>query len=151
MWHQKATTEKEILAIQAKTKISFTGYEDTILSYEELKEIIDNKELYAEWHASLASVYGIYLITDTISGKLYVGSAYGNQGILQRWTEYVETKHGGNKKIRQLLKEDPKRYKHFQFSILQVVSKTMKPDDVIRLEGIYKDKLKSREFGLNDN
>lgn len=151
MWHQKGTTEKEVLAIQAEKKYPFTNYEDIILPYAKLKEIIYEPILYSDWHTALSAVKGIYLITDTITGKQYVGSAYGDNGILGRWTEYVETKHGGNKKLRELLKEDSNRYKSFRFSILQVLPKAITDDGVIAIENRYKDKLLTREFGLNDN
>lgn len=150
-WHQKATNDKEILAIQSEKKIPFSSYEDIILSYPKLKEIIDESHLYSDWHAALKSVYGVYLIVDKISGKQYVGSAYGNKGILQRWTEYVKTGHGGNQKLKELLKEDPNRYKSFQFSILQVLPPNLTNDEVISVESKFKDKLLTREFGFNEN
>lgn len=106
---------------------------------------------YSDWQAALKSIYGIYLIVDKESGKQYVGSAYGKEGILQRWTKYVKTGHGDNKKMIDLLKEDPYRYKSFQFSILQVLPSNLTNDEVIEVENKYKDKLLTRKFGLNDN
>lgn len=150
-WDQKGTTDKEVLAIQAVQKYPFLGYEKLIRMYDELKEIIEEPALYSDWHTALSAVKGVYLITDTTNGKQYVGSAYGENGILGRWTEYVETKHGGNKKLIELLKEDPKRHKSFQFSILQVLPKAITDEEVINIEKLYKDKLLTRDFGLNDN
>ncbi|WP_405309886.1 GIY-YIG nuclease family protein [Methanobrevibacter sp.] len=152
-WHQKGTTDKEVLAIQAVQKYPFSGYEKIILRFNELKEIIEEPALYSDWHAALKAVKGIYLITDTKNKKLYVGSAYGENGILGRWTEYIETKDGGNKKLRELLKEDPNAYKSFQFSILHILPKAISEDEVIDIENRYKDKLltRSEEFGLNGN
>ena len=150
-WHQKATNDKEILAIREDKKIPFTSYEDIILSFSKLKEIVDDSYLYSDWHAALKSVYGVYLIVDKKSGKQYVGSAYGDKGILQRWTEYVKTGHGGNKKLKELLKEDSDRYISFQFSILQVLPPNLTNDEVISVESKFKDKLLTREFGFNDN
>ena len=153
MWHQKATTEKEIIAIRAAKETSkpFPGFENLILSYNELKEIVDEPEIHSNWHAALSSVYGIYLIVDKVSGKQYVGSSYGYDGVLQRWSTYVHTKHGGNKLLKKLLSDHPDRYKHFQFSILQIIPMTMRDEDVIALESLYKNKLMTREFGLNDD
>ena len=150
-WHQRAVNDKEILAIQPEKKIPFSKYEDIILSYHKLKEIIDEPFLYSDWHAALKSVYGVYLIVDKKTGKQYVGSAYGDEGILQRWTEYVKTGHGGNKKLKELLKEDSERFKSFQFSILQVLPPNLSNEEVIAVESKFKDKLLTREFGLNDN
>ena len=47
---------------------------------------------------------GVYLITDTSNGKMYVGSAYGENMILGRWKSYVKTGHGGNEGLKGLSK-----------------------------------------------
>lgn len=151
MWHQKATTEKEIVAIKDKQKVEFKGSENVCINYEELKSIVEDNITYEDWHTALSLVYGVYLITDLTDGRQYVGSAYGKEGILQRWTVYVNSYHGDNKKLKSLLKEYPERYKSFQFSILQICSKSMTDDEIINLENLYKRKLRTREFGLNDN
>lgn len=151
-WYQKALgTSKEVLAIQSKQKVSFTGYENLVLTYQDLKEIVEDNLTYADWHTALSSVYAIYLIVDKTDGKQYVGSAYGESGLLQRWSMYVNTKHGNNKEMRELICDYPERYENFQFSILQICPKNMMKDEVIHLESLYKKKLLSKEFGLNDN
>lgn len=153
-WNQKALGKgkhKEVLAIQSKQKVAFTGYENLVLTYQELKEIVEDNLTYADWHTALSSVYAIYLIVDKTDGEQYVGSAYGAEGLLQRWSTYVNTKHGNNKKIRKLICDQPERYQKFQFSILQICPKSMTEDEIIRLERLYKKKLLSEEFGLNDN
>jgi hypothetical protein len=43
--------------------------------------------LPAAWRAALSQWRGIYLIIDQSDGKQYVGSAYGAENILQRWTD----------------------------------------------------------------
>lgn len=151
MWHQKATTEKEVIAIQKEKKIPFSSYDDVILLYPKLKEIIDYPDVYSDWHTALSNVYGIYLIVDTKTGERYVGSAYGEKGILQRWTSYVNTKDGDDKKIIELLDKHPERYNEFQFSILRVLPSDMDKDEVIRIENKFKEKLLTRKFGLNAN
>ena len=150
-WHQWASNEKNVLAIQANPKYTFPGYDKVILSYAELKEIISDNILYENWHTALSSIYAIYLIVDTSDGKQYVGSAYGNDGLLDRWKCYVNTGHGGNKQIRDLICYTPNRFEHFQFSILQILPKTIAPEEVIIIESLYKKKLKTKEFGLNMN
>jgi hypothetical protein len=63
-----------------------------------------------------------------------------------RWLNYAKTGDGGNKLLR-LRKPD-----NLHFSILQRVSPDMVPEDVIRLESTWKDRLHTRgEFGLNVN
>jgi len=37
---------------------------------------------WSEWHRMLGAVAGIYLIADRTSGRLYVGSASGAEGVL---------------------------------------------------------------------
>lgn len=150
-WYQNGTNNKDVIYIKKESRYDFPGYENLVLNFEGLNQVINNSDLYSNWYESLSSVYGIYLITDTSNGKLYVGSAYGCDGILGRWREYIKTKHGGNKKLMALLKENPDKYKDFQFSILQICPKTAIIDDVITLESLYKKKFKSIDFGMNDN
>ena len=152
MWHQKGTTEKKIVSIQADKKKVFKGYEDLIISFDELKEIIEDPITYEEWYAALSSVYAIYLIVDTETGKQYVGSAYDNEnGLLGRWKCYIETRHGNNKHLKKLICDYPERYHVFQFSVLQILPKTMTQEEVTRIEALYKKKLMSIEFGMNAN
>jgi len=90
-------------------------------------------------------------IVDTTDGKQYIGSAYGEGGLLERWRLYVETGHGGNRKIEELIRDHPERYENFQFSILQILPKTITQEEVTNIENLYKRKLLTKEFGLNDN
>jgi hypothetical protein len=71
----------------------FPAYEDIDLSFEEIETLVRNSRL--DWKAALESVKGVYLITDTKTGKRYVGSAYGESGIWSRWCAYAATGHGG--------------------------------------------------------
>lgn len=149
-WAQKGTNEKPIVAIQDKRV--FSGYENFILTYEELKEIVKDPTAYESWHTALSSVNAIYLIVDRENGRQYVGSAYGKGGLLGRWTHYVDSLHGGNKLMKELLCNYPDRYVHFQFSVLQLLPKTATPEDVIHAETLLKKKLLTYEpFGMNAN
>lgn len=150
-WQQWAKNEKEIIAIQNQARLAFTGFEDMILTHQELTEIVKDKTLYENWHAALSAVYAIYLITDRQTGKQYVGSAYGGEGLLGRWRSYVETKHGGNKGIIEAINVNPSQYQHFQFSVLQIIPKSATAEEVIAMENRHKQKLLSREFGMNQN
>lgn len=149
-WAQKGTNEKPIVAIQDKRV--FSGYEDFVLTYDELKEIVKDPTAYESWHTALSSVIAIYLIVDRENGRQYVGSAYGKGGLLGRWSHYVDSLHGGNKLMKELLCNYPERYTHFQFSVLQLLPKTATPDDVIHTETLWKKKLLTYEpFGMNAN
>ena len=79
-WVQKGTNEKPIVAIRDK-KI-FSGYENAILTYEELREIVQDPTAYESWHTALSSINAVYLIVDRKNGRKYVGSAYGKGGLL---------------------------------------------------------------------
>ncbi len=46
---------------------------------------------------------------------------------------------------------NPERYHMFQFSILQILPKTMTEEKIIELELLWKKKLLSNEFGMNAN
>jgi len=151
LWYQKGTNIKPILSIQTEAKYEFKGYKKEILSFDKLKDIVENPDLYENYYTALSSVKAVYLIVDKTDGKQYVGSAYGNGGLLERWTCYVNTHHGGNKKLINLLKIYPNRYTNFEFTILQIFSLSSTADEVIAVESLYKRKLKSIEFGLNDN
>lgn len=152
IWAQKGTTEKEIISLQPDKKKVFPGYERVILSYDELNDIIDNPTAYEDWIIPLSSIYAIYLIVDTETGKQYVGSAYNTKdGLFGRWSCYATTKHGGDKLIKAELCDHPDRYHKFQFSILQVLPKTLSPIQVTDIETLYKEKLLSKRFGMNEN
>lgn len=150
-WNQKATTDKDIVAIQANQNSRFKGYDQVLLTYEELCEIVNDPITYDNWHTALSLIYAIYVITDTTNGKQYVGSAYGRDGLLGRWSYYALSKHGNNKRMKQILAESPDRYNEFHFSILQVIPRTTPEDQIIELENLYKKKLMTKEFGMNDN
>lgn len=150
-WHQWATNEKAVLAIQENPRLAFNGFENVLLSYGELKEIMKDQTLYENWHTALSSIYAIYLIVDSADGKMYVGSAYGSGGLLERWKCYVDTKHGGNKGIKEVICNYPDRFEHFQFSILQVLPKNITDEEVIKFENLYKKKLLSIKYGMNEN
>ena len=108
-WCQNGTTDKEILEIRpAVSEVEFISYDKVLLSFDTLRKIVYNKAAYKEWEDKLSAVAGVYLITDTKTGKHYVGSASGLEGgIWGRWSEYARTKHGGNKRLVELITADP--------------------------------------------
>ncbi len=149
-WAQKGINEKPIVAIRDKK--FFSGYESVILTYEELREIVQDSTAYESWHTALSSINAVYLIVDRENGHKYVGSAYGKGGLLGRWTHYVKSLHGDNKLMKELLCDHPDRYTNFQFSILQLLPKAVTPDEVIQTETLWKKKLLTYEpFGMNKN
>ena len=144
-------TVSEILR-EAYTGRSFPGFDGIDISFAELETLVRNDR--ADWKAALESIKGIYLLTDTKTARRYVGSAYGTEGIWSRWCTYIATGHGGNVKLRSLIKEPSLDYcrAHFRFALLEHrFSQT--PDDVIlKRETFWKGILLTRgEDGLNRN
>ena len=131
---------------------SFPGYDNVKLSYSDLKRIVKNS--YNDWIAALSNQKAVYLITDTNTGKLYVGSATSkNEMLLKRWKDYLETGHGGNKELIKLVEAEGIEYieKHFQYSILENYNAKVEDDFVRDRESWWKEVLKSNVFGYNDN
>ncbi|MDH3355096.1 MAG: GIY-YIG nuclease family protein [Chromatiales bacterium] len=150
-WHQwlksKVVTE---LMPQGKVR-PFPGYLDFIIEFNELVKMVKNSDANREWHTMLSSVAGIYLIVDSKTGKQYVGSAYGEKGILGRWGNYARNGHGGNEQLKNLINKSKSYSKYFTFSILRTLPKTLTKREVIEYENLYKTKLGTRTFGLNSN
>ena len=151
-WFQIAGRQpKKIVSIMDNERKAFPGFDNIMLSYYELLEMVDDPVKYEAWHSALSSVYGIYLIVNKKNGDQYVGSATGTNGILGRWSEYAYGHTGGDKRLIELMKKEPKAYENFQFTILRILPKDMPQAQVIGIESLYKEKLGSRVFGLNAN
>jgi hypothetical protein len=97
------------------------------------------------WLEALSSTRGIYLLTCPQTREQYVGMASGNEGFIGRWREYFATGHGGNVGLKS---RDPSNYR---VSILETVGSSATTSDLLMLEARWKDKLQSREMGLNRN
>lgn len=151
-WHQHLKN-KPVIEIRPTGRLlePFTDYSDFTLSYSELRNLVSSSSAHSDWVASLSAVSGVYLILAEKTGHLYVGSAYGTGGIWARWSQYAVNGHGGNTRLRQLLKSDADYPESFRYSILQVLPKTASQKEVIRWESRLKQKLGSRATGLNLN
>lgn len=130
----------------------FPGYDNVCLSYEQLANIINKNK--RDWIAALSNQKAVYLITDKNNGKLYVGSATSEYGmLLQRWSSYVANGHGGNKELVELVKQEGFEYvkKNFQYSILENYNAKIDDKIVLRRESWWKETLQSRQWGYNSN
>ena len=153
-WHQWMDSAKDKLVVEIKARgrqMPFSGYDDVVLSFDDLQRIVANEEANRDWFHALSKVSGVYLIQDLDSGDQYVGSAYGTSGIWGRWSRYVDTQHGDNVELRELCTQNPGRHRRFCFSILKTLPLSSDKDQVIAVETTWKKKLGTRAFGLNSN
>jgi len=132
---------------------SYLPFSENInVSFRNLEHIYSINK--TDWKSALSNLKGVYLITDLKTNKKYIGSAYGDQGIWQRWQSYISNGHGGNKLLKKLIKEESMAYakKYYKFSLLEF--RGMKTDDrvIIYRESFWKEVLNTRgDFGYNDN
>ena len=138
---------KEIKA-ERQSVGDFPGFNRICLSHRSLKTIV--RQGLQSWKTALDNVAGVYLIVDDKTGKQYVGSAYGDAGIWQRWSAYAATGHGGNKELKQLLAEKGDEYSlNFLFTVLEVVDLNASKEFVLGRESHWKDVLLTRRYGYN--
>jgi hypothetical protein len=97
------------------------------------------------WVEALKSAVGVYVLTCPKTKELYVGSATGIDGFYGRWCEYARDGHGGNIRLRNRDRTE------YQVSILEVCGTAMTTQDIQIRESHWKNKLQSREMGLNSN
>ncbi len=150
-WCQRYRDREVIEILPSGYVREFPGYLDFVLTYIELSEIVRSPAANREWHRSLSAIAGVYLITDNVTGAQYVGSAYGKDGVLGRWREYAKRPDGGNLLLGELIRHNPGRERHFSFTLLQALDKSLSRKEVFAHEIKFKRKLGSRAFGLNAN
>lgn len=140
-WIQRGDRkEKPVVELRrAFSEDPFPGFAALILSLSEIGSVPSG------WAAVLSSTRGIYLLTCPRTREQYVGMASGAGGFLGRWREYFATGHGGNVGLKS---RDPSDYR---VSILETVGTAATTADLMGLEARWKDKLQSREMGLNKN
>lgn len=130
----------------------FPGYDRVRLSYSQLETVIRRHR--SDWVNALESQKAVYLISDRATGKMYVGSATSDNGmLLARWSSYVTNGHGGNVELVELVKDKGFDYvkTNFIYSILENYNARI-PDEQIRArESWWKEMLMTRQFGYNSN
>ena len=97
------------------------------------------------WIEVLKNAKGVYLLTCPRTKEQYVGSAYGVDGFWGRWVVYAANSHGGNVELKSREASD------YQVSILEVAGSSATDAEIIQTEALWKEKLQSREMGLNRN
>lgn len=152
--YENVMDELEVVQIlnEQYTGNEFPGYENVRLSYPLLKNIVDRQ--LPGWVDALRNQKAVYLITDTKTGKLYVGSATSQTGmLLQRWSSYAADGHGGNVELRELVKQQGFDYvkENFQYSILENYNARMDDGYILKWESWWKETLCTRTHGYNKN
>ncbi len=130
----------------------FEGYDNVNLPYNKLKDVFDGK-IMPTYYEALKKITGIYCLTDTYNGKLYIGSATGGEGVAQRWGNYLSSKHGGNVKLKELYKKKGDAYfeKYFTFTLIEYFGLSYDPEKIYKREQYWKKCLNTIENGYNDN
>ena len=146
----KATVKEVLPTLYSGER--FHGYDDVHLSYAKLDRIF-NGEIMPSYHDALESVTGVYCLTDTNTGKLYIGSATGEGGVAARWGSYLDTKHGDNKGLRDLYEREGEEYfrKYIEFTLLEYFGMSYDSRKVLERVQWWKDCLDTRKHGYNSN
>ena len=128
----------------------FPGFKAVNLTKAQLELIVHRAP--ESWRTALSNVAGVYLISDTITGRFYVSSAYGEGGIWHRWSAYANSGHGGNVELKELLADEGVEYaENLRYSILEISDLHDSQDSILKRESHWKDILMSRIYGLNAN
>lgn len=123
----------------------FPGYDKVNVTWQQMRNNLKKEG----WRVALENQKGVYLITDVSTGKMYVGSAYGEQMLLGRWEAYIRSCHGGNKGLRGI--ENSHIKENFRYSILDIFKSTTDDSTIIQRESWWKSVLLTRQFGYNHN
>jgi len=142
-WVQYADkNEKPILELRPnRQEERFPGFREFTCDLTELGKIPES------WKDHLAKTHGVYLLMCKKTGRRYVGSSKGADGLWQRLHSYEQTKHGGNVELKKI------DTSHMQVTILERVD-TGLVEKIEHIENLWKTKLlANRKFplGLNGN
>lgn len=118
--HFRSFVVKELLE-EPFSAVAFPGYRNVDVPFTVLESIM--KKDAPAWKDAL-SIKGIYLITDTKTGKKYVGKADGEHGIWQRWSDYIWNGHGGDVDLKKLVEDNGFDYvrQYYKFSLLEAIT-----------------------------
>lgn len=144
-------TVKEILPCQYNGE-QFEGYDRVHLPYNKLSDVFRGK-IMPTYYEALKKITGIYCLTDTKTGKLYIGSATGGEGVAGRWGNYLDSKHGGNKKLIALYNDKGPSYfeENFTYTLIEYFGLSYDPSKIIEREQYWKLCLNTIKSGYNDN
>jgi hypothetical protein len=137
-WVQRRTDKVITELYREFRELEFPG------SSKFIKRLSEIESLPRGWVAVLREQRGVYLLTCPDTREQYVGKASGAEGFWGRWQDYLRDGHAGNIRLRN-------RVSDYQVSILETVGNAMTDAELSELETRWKEKLQSREMGLNAN
>lgn len=129
----------------------FPGHDRINHSLAEVQSVVAQQR--PDWRIALEPMKGVYVIHDQETGVPYVGSAYGDTGVWQRWSYYAATLHGDNVGLKAHLEaigEEAYRQR-MRFALLEFWSMRTDDQHVIERETYWKGVLVSRSLGHNKN
>lgn len=156
-WYKNVMNELEVIEILPSVYdgVDFPGYDRVHLSHKQLDIIISRGK--TDWINALKHQKAVYLIRDNNNGKIYIGSATGqNDMLLSRWSSYVANGHGGNKELKNIVDDPTQGFDYikdnFYYSILENYNSRVDKNYIIDREMWWKNVLGTRvPFGYNLN
>ena len=140
-WIQRADKQDKAI-VELRKEFQEPAFPGFLNLLEPLSKL---NKLPKSWIAVLRSAKGVYLLTCPKTKEQYVGSATGDQGFFQRWSDYARDGHGGDVALKS---REPSDY---QVSILEVAGSSAADHEILEMEERWKRKLQSRGMGLNRN
>lgn len=145
--------QAKVISIDDKNKdiVKFKGFNNVNLTYKELCLVLSNEN--SDYYKILNNIKGVYCLTDLNTGKLYIGSASGNEGIAKRWKDYIISDDGGNKELISLKRKDNGNYikNNFTFTLLEFFDMNVSRNYILNREKYWKRVFDTIKHGYNNN
>jgi hypothetical protein len=150
-WHQRSSDKAVVELRDAYALAPCPDYEKVDVTLSKLRVLVEHADANSSWRDRLSAVGGIYLLTDPVQRKLYVGQAKGPLGFWGRWREYAENR-SGNLAIDEAVRAGMLRPDDTSLSILEVVPRGPDWQQVLDTrEALWKRRLCSVGSGYNQN
>ncbi len=142
----------EVMQVKSKGSFSaFPGFSRLLLSFDQMAKVVSIEGDHS-WREALKSTRGVYLISNKVTGDLYVGSATSEDGgFLGRWQNYAKSGHGGNKIIKLGIEAGTIKSFDFQICVLETLTNLATRIDGLDAEKMWKQKLGRKAVTLNGN
>lgn len=150
-WHQW-NVDKPVVELRDPNALeACPDYGEIDVSLSKLAFLFRHEDANPSWRDKLSAVGGIYLLTDHLNHRIYVGQAGGDGGFWARWRHYSELRTG-NVALDPDMAAGVVRPDLTTLSILDVVPRGAAAKTVLdRMEARWKRRLCSRQAGYNRN